>query len=174
MATSFVYISHCFFSSDETLYRHKALLKSFQAALETAEKQPSSSSAGQSLEDVHGKQRIPLAFVLLWNDWIEKDRSVLTPGWFLWPQWSNSASSSQWKLRVMLFNSPPCVSFGARAVLIQEKQVAITWLYGVIQSWYITHGLEKNSFSPSVWWPPIHEQDTEMCFLCFPATAPQL
>lgn len=90
----------------------------------------------------HQKMRLSTDIRLFW------DRSVLTPGWFLTPKWSNSAFSSQWKLRVMLLKSPPCVSFGAWAVLIQEKEVAITWLYGAIQSWYITHGIEKISFLP--------------------------
>lgn len=113
---------------------------------ETVEKQLSCSSTGQSPEEFHGIQRTPLAFVPLWNHWIEKDGSGLTPGWFLWPEWPNSAFSSQWKLRVLLFKSPPCVSFGASAHPGEES--AITWLYGTIQSWYITHGLEKIHFLP--------------------------
>lgn len=85
MAASSVYISHRFLSSEgETVHRHKALLKCFQAALETAEKQPSSHSLGMSL----GYRE--LCWLLcptgITGGGAEKDRSALTPGGFLSPK----------------------------------------------------------------------------------------
>lgn len=149
MVASFVHISHCFFSSEDgTVYSHKALLKCLQAALETVEKQQEQKFLQQCWPVTGGwpwDTEISSGFCATLESLVmgqrRMDQFLPFLARFLSPKWFNWAFSSQWKLRVMLLNSSPCVSCGARAGLIQEKEFAIPWLYGVIQSWYLTHGL---------------------------------